>query len=762
MIRFPRLTPIAVLAVMLAPLAVAGTACSKDPQIAKQEYLQSGDKYFDAQKYKEAAVEYRNAVQQDPKFGRARYKLAETYTKLDNPRLAYREYVRAADLLPDDAEVQLKAGTLLLLAGQYEDAKTRAEKVIAKDDKNVSAQVLRANAMAGLKDVDGAVKEIEDAIALDPKQAGTYANLGALQLLQGKREEAEVAFKKAVETDPNNLTAQLALGNFYWASGRGPDAEQAFTRAVTLDPSNILANRALAAFYLAANRAAEAEKPLKAVAEKGGAGAKLSLADYYLASKREKEALPLLEAVAADAQYFAEAKSRMATLQFIQNKHPEAHATIDEVLKKQPNNARALLVEARFLLAENKMDEGLAKAKSAVQADPQLAAGHYLLGMIYQSKQDSEEAIKAFQEVLKINPRAVPAQLELAQLELRRGSAGSSVQLAQDAVKNEPQNPVARLTLVRSLLAQKNTSQAETELKTLLAAYPKSSAVQVQAGLLAMQKGDAPGARRAFDTAAAIEPGSLDALGGLVMLDMVAKQPAAALARVQAQVSKTPNSAPLQVLAARVYMANKDANGAEQALRKAIEADPANLQAYGMLGQLFIAQRKLDEAIAEFTRITVKQPKNVSAHTMIAMILQGQGKTADAQKKYEQVLAIDSRAPVAANNLAWIYAESGSNLDQALQLAQTAKTALPEQPEVNDTLGFVYLKKDLADLAVPPLKMSVDKDPQNPIYHYRLGVAYSKTGDKAAARRELEAALKINQSFPGADDAKKILGSLTS
>jgi Flp pilus assembly protein TadD len=181
-----------------------------------------------------------------------------------------------------------------------------------------------------------------------------------------------------------------------------------------------------------------------------------------------------------------------------------------------------------------------------------------------------------------------------------------------------------------------------------------------------------------------------------------------------------------------------------------------------MLGQIYLNQKKMDQAIGEFDAMTKQQPKNVAAHTMIGMILQTQGKNAAAQKKYEQILTIDSRSPVAANNLAWMYAEAGTNLDQALQLAQTAHAALPDQPEVNDTLGFVYLKKDLATLAVPPLRVSVEKDPKNPVYHYRLGLAYSKTGDEAGARRELEASLKLDPASPNAEEARKILAGLKS
>jgi Flp pilus assembly protein TadD len=107
-----------------------------------------------------------------------------------------------------------------------------------------------------------------------------------------------------------------------------------------------------------------------------------------------------------------------------------------------------------------------------------------------------------------------------------------------------------------------------------------------------------------------------------------------------------------------------------------------------------------------------------------------------------------------------MYAERDTNLDVALQLAQAAKAELPEVPEVNDTLGFVYLKKNLHSLAVAPLRLAVERDPQNPLYRFRLGLAYAGSGNKDAARRELQRALEMKPDFPGADEARRVLQSL--
>ncbi len=193
-----------------------------------------------------------------------------------------------------------------------------------------------------------------------------------------------------------------------------------------------------------------------------------------------------------------------------------------------------------------------------------------------------------------------------------------------------------------------------------------------------------------------------------------------------------------------------------------MQADPTNVQAFGFLGQLFLAQRKLPEALTEFQKVTEQQPRSVPAHTMVGMLLQATGRDDDAIRSYQRVLDIDETAPVAANNLAWMYAEGKGNLDIALQLAQRAQRRLPEQPEIADTLGWVHYKKEQYTQAVDAFKAALEKDPQNPSYHYRLGLALSKAGDTSGARSALQKAVGAGQPFPELDAARKALEELPS
>jgi Flp pilus assembly protein TadD len=79
---------------------------------------------------------------------------------------------------------------------------------------------------------------------------------------------------------------------------------------------------------------------------------------------------------------------------------------------------------------------------------------------------------------------------------------------------------------------------------------------------------------------------------------------------------------------------------------------------------------------------------------------------------------------------------------------------------VNDTLAYVYIKKQLGSLAIPLLRLAMEKRPDDPSFHYHLGLAYSQSGDKAAARKALEEALKLKPDFDGAEDARNVLKTL--
>jgi tetratricopeptide (TPR) repeat protein len=745
---------------LLAIVVLGATACSKDPEVAKREHEKSGDAYVAQQKPREAIVEYRNAVGLDPRWGEVRLKLAEAYLSVNETQNALQEIVRAADLMPSNAQAQLKAGQLLLLSRQFEEARSRADKALLVERNSVEAQILKGSALAGMKDLDGAIALMEQAIRDDPARGLSYANLGVVEQAQGRTELAEKSFLRAVQIDPKSVAAHLALANFYWSTNRRKEAEAAIDAVLTQVPNDVRANRVRAFLHLAAGQIPEAEQRFKALAAADPSAANLlTLGDFYLAARKTAEAKAAFEKAAADPKGFVPAQLKLAALSATNGDRADATRRIDEILARNGTNGDALALRAEVQLADQKVDEALKSVQAAVKAAPGSASAQFLMGRILTQKGDTANALKAFEEALKLAPKLAPAAIEVAKARLAAGKPDDAIQFATTALQSAPSNSDARLVLARAQIMKRDSGAAEETLKSLAADFPSAAAVQTDLGRVYLGR-DNTRARQAFERAWTSDKRQVGALEGLAALDILEKKPQAARARVDAALAAAPNAEDVHLTAARLYGSMKDFKAAENALKRVLVLNPNSLAGFTSLGQLYAATGRLPEATAQFERIAATGTNSPAINTILGILLQLQNRPAEAKARYSKALEADPRAAVAANNLAWTYAENGENLDQALQLAQTAVAVLPNESAVRDTLGWVYCKKQLWTLALPLLEQNVREEPKNGTYHYRLGLAQKGLGDIPAARRSMAAALALPLAPAEASDAKRILATL--
>ncbi len=110
------------------------------------------------------------------------------------------------------------------------------------------------------------------------------------------------------------------------------------------------------------------------------------------------------------------------------------------------------------------------------------------------------------------------------------------------------------------------------------------------------------------------------------------------------------------------------------------------------------------------------------------------------------MLRVDPDNIQALNNLAYIKADEGVDLDIALGYAQRALRHAPNDLGITDTLGLIYLRKKLTGQALQVLRDLVNRDPSNPSFHMHLGMALYDAGDKRQAKKELETALRHKPS----------------
>ena len=703
-------------------------ACTADPAVLKQQYLDSGNQYFDQEKYAEAIIEYRNAIKIDATFGPARKQLAESYARAGNARGAFEEFIRAADLLPTDVQVQLNAGNLLLVARKPEEALARADAALKVDPKNINALVLRGNALAGLSSFEEALEAVEQAIQLDPDRGATFTDLGQVELAQGRRKQAEAAFLKAVELSPKETRSHLALANFYWWSNRNSDAERAFEQALTLEPANMQANRFMASFKYSTGRRDEAEPFLRRIADaSNGPEGTLALTDYFLLTGRPKDAITAIESLKSGRDVPA-VRLRLARAYTAAGDRAKAHSLVDEALKINDKDARAQLLRGQLLIQEGRGEDAFAAIRLSSTLAPDFADAQSVTALFEFAATGSRS--RCIPEVLRLNPRATAAQVQLAMLQAQTTPA-ESVRTAEDAVRNEPTSAPARLALVQTLIAAKNFSRAEQELTKLRAEYPNVAAVHIQDARLATLQKDVGRARAAVERAEKLAPESIETLRVSLALELtqgMRPQPA----RIEVRL-KQGRARPVGIGCHNLPGTEGPSDRAEIPANGA-RREPLSHRRLRDVG-FDLCESRQNRRSASRIRSRIEEAGEACRSTHHhGDTARAAGQSRRGHEAIRRALAIDSRAGVAANNLAWIFAERGQDLDRALQLAQTAVAGSPDRPEMS-ILSAGVLKQNQPLRAIPLFQQCIQKSPAVADYHYHLGLALVKSGDNAEGTR---------------------------
>ena len=707
-------------------LIALAAGCSRDPERAAKRFVANGDRYASEGRLKDAAIEYRNAIQQTPQAVEPHSKLAQVSARTSDVPTVVRELLQIAELAPTDPAAQVQAGSVYLLAGRFEDARDRAEAALRANGDHVAAHLLLGQALAGLHD----------------------------------SARSEASLREAVRLAPDAVEPRVALASHEWTAGHAASAEGELRHALQADAASPLANRAMALLYTVTGRAARAESHWKVVAA-SPSGDPFALADYYLSQGRMAEAEQELRGRAATGAFKDAAQARLVATLFARGEKTRAREELSALLGRDPHRAPVLLLKARLDAADGKLDDALASITAAKTADPASADALFLEGQVHAVSGNTKNAVEAFEQAATLNPSSPAPAIAIANMHLQTGDRAGALDWAQRARKVRPGAAEVRMVFVRALMANRDLDRALEEASACADEWPRSAAIQAQLGQVRAAKGDTAGARQAFSAALLLDPASTQALGALALLDVEAHRPREAQARIDARLHDDPDSVPLLLLSARTAIAAGASAKAEAALKRAIEIDASNMQAFELLGQMYIREGRLDAAREQFEVLASRVARPVGARTMVAMLLEAQQRRADAIRAYEAILALHPTAGVAANNLAWLYAED-DRLDEALQLALVAKQELGRASNARDTLGWIYVRKKQPLDAIPLFAQCVEAQPDNPTYAYHLAVAYQDAGYTAKAREMLAPALASSSPFAGRAEAVQLMERLAA
>jgi len=724
--RFPLRFPVVRFSGLSVVALVMVAACnSVDPAVLKAEAIRRGDDLVQKQQYVEAVSAYQSAVKNAPSDAGLRLKLAAAHRLAQQWSQAASEAVAAADLQPENREAQVLAVAGLISENKFVDAADRIARVLKSDPDNAGALVLFANAKARLVTVTWALVKLEEAMRL-----GRDVEAARLQLRpetsQSDDRAAEEAFRKALQIAPKMPEARLGFASFLWAAGRLDKGADVIKEAADDDPGHAFLGRALGLFYASRGRDAEAEKYLKGAASTGDRDSQLVLADFYGQRNRGEETLPMLDKMAAGDDPDGGAALRAAEIEFRLGRRDQAMKRAEKVLARDPRSARALRIKAQALLAAKDFSQATRIAGAAVAAEPGSRDGRLVLARSLAATGDLEHAFDEFAEARRLSSRDAEIAKELTRLALTLGRDQVALEFAGEAVRLSPNDRDAQIGLARALIRKGDFPGADRTLAPLLAKGPASPDVLLLLGEIQRARGSNDAARSTYLAVLQAAPDSLEALSGLVGLEIQARQVARVQQRVAQAVSAHPKDPGYLLLAARTSRAAGDARRAELMLRTILDIDPGHGEA-GLL---------------------------------LANLLEETGHVAEARTRYEGIVAANSTAFAASARLAALYVNQGDNLNRALELATTAKQGLPDDPRVNDTLGWVYVLRGLPSPGARYLEEAVRAEPATALFRYHLGIAHQRQGKFLAARDELTRALALDPKFPGAADALAALNAL--
>ena len=773
--------------VLMALMALV--SCSRDPNSAKKHYLESGDRYYTKGRYKEAAIQYSNAIKMDPRFGPAHYKLAlADLKKTPRPDLggALKSLRRAVELLKGnnayqaeylDSMVQLSEIYLVFLKDKQslEEVDSYCGILLKRDPKSFDGHRLRgdwnfvradqafhvANKAEGMRLVGEAFNEYAQADAVKPGDQAVTMQLAKALATEGKYPEAEQEFKKAITLDKTKPDPYSELYKLYMIEGKPADGEQVLKLAAQNNPKQFNYLEMLAYHYGQQNRREDMVNVLQQIKSHANEWdqAYLKVGDFYMLLGDGDSALKeYRDGMSKDPKQKTKYQKRIIEVLMRQGKRSEAAEINSQILKANPEDNDARGLAATLLLDRGDVSKAAAEMENLVTRAPDNPVAHYNLGRAYVARGEWAQAKQQFQKAIEIRPDYILARITLAQLELSQHDYEAALKTAQDILEKLDRNNLnARLLEAGALTGLRKYGDSKTLLNAMLKASPSSPEIHFQLGTVALAENRYKDAEDSFKRAYELNPANSRPLMGMVANDMAQHKPDAALQLLQAESKKAPNRLDLIVgLANTSAEAGRydESIGYYQRVLDGLDKNSRSRgEIYMFMGETYRRKGDNNNAIAALQNARAAVPDSENVLLLLALTLDNAGHLAEARKVYEAIIRMNPNNGQALNNLAYLMVETGLDTDVALSYVQRAKQLMPDMPEVTDTLGWIYLKKAQYDYAVSAFQDLVAKSPGHSTFHYHLGMAYKMKGDKGKAISELHEALKYN---PTAQEHQKI------
>ncbi len=754
------------LALPVLVLSLLG-GCARTPQ----NYFSKANEEFQRGRYEEASINYRLAIQKDPNFVTAYQKLGMSEYAQGRVENSVAMLTKASQLAPKDL------GILENLADVTFN------------------RYLSTNRPQGLYDsVNGMVKRI---LEMNPNSAVGLRLLATLQYGDGKLKESIATFEKADIASPYDPAVILPLADALRLDNRSAEAEQRALQVLAHKPDFAAMYDWLGELYLSSNRPSEAEKLFQSRIKQypKDSSAILALAALYRQEHKEKDASSLIASLTANTEFpdrfqlagdfyasggnLAEAEhayqagiasdsankdlyyTKLAQLYTAQNRGDKALVAVNDALAAQPDNWDALGLRLSLMLDSRdpaKVDEAIQATKAIIKRHPSDGRFSQLLGRAYELKGEKRSAELYYQQAARLDDQFAAPRLALAEISKSRRDSAAVFRYTEQVLQANPKNPQARLLHAWGLINQNDLPAADQEMRVLSDDFPDSFDVKLQMGLLDIAEKRTKSAIEIFSKLLESHPGDQRILAGLATAYFQNSSYDAAIQLITREVQKNPASDSTRFMLARLAERLGRGDIALQQFKALAAAHPDSADYQYEAGMLYEYVGDKAEAVRSFEAACKLMPKDANKLGRLALAYYAAGMLDKAETAYSHSVELSPDDPVLMNNRAYFLAETGTNPDEAVRLAQSALQKNPDNPYILDTLALSYAQKKMGDDAFQILQPLVVNHPNEPMFRYHLAMALVLKGQKAAARKELEGSLT---KHPSKDDALKIKALLS-
>jgi tetratricopeptide (TPR) repeat protein len=732
--------------------AILTCGCGK----SAQQYLDRGNQSFKAGKYEDASINYRNAIKKDGNSGEAHYRLALSLLRLNKAGEAYQELNRSVDLSPKNMQAKVDLANLCLAAyaqdpkhpaSLYNRAKTMTDQLLAANANSVDGLRLQGTIAVLDRRLGDAITSYKRALQLSSGAPEVQTALAEALLRDNQPAEGEREAKEAIARHPQYGPAYDLLYSQYVIAHRWDDAESLLKLRISKNPKDARAVLQLAGFYFGRKNPEASEKLISTLVDRPSdfPQADLMAGDFHTLTRAWDKALADYQrGLSRDKTRETIYRERSAAVLATMGRRDEALKEVDAALAKDAKDVGARTLKVSILMemggAQN-VSSAAELATDLAKDAPTNARIQMLTGQVALAKGELDTAAARFQQAARADSRSTAPHLALGRVYLLRKNYAAVLEQANAALAIQQNDPNARLMRISALTLTGAYGQAKSEAEQLSRDTSNPRQVQMQLGIIALAQRHYSEAESYFQKLYHQNEQDLHPLAGLVSTYLAQSMPDRALEVLEAEKKRSPESAGTEALIVSTAEASGKYDLALSELQNMAAKNPKSADVQIRIAELQKKQGNNAAALEALQHAQQLDPNRRGVAAAMANIQEQMGKPTEAIANYRKALAQNQDDVVALNNLAYLLSEHQGDLDEALRLASTGAKKAPGNPNLQDTLAWIQIKKGDAAAALPILSSITQKFPNDATFRYHYAVALLRKGDRTGAREQLQAAL---------------------